>query len=206
MEKAVANILIIDDHRDNLVTLKALISDLFDGAEVYTATSGPEGIEIAKTHQTDVILLDILMPGMDGFSVCKIIKEDNNLCDIPVVFITALRENSANKVHALEVGAEGFLTKPFDENELVAVINTMLKIKKAGDFRKSEKLLLEKMVAERTDELQQELLLKMQLNERLTESEERFRTLFEKAPLGYQSLDGDGRIIEVNHMWLETLG
>ncbi len=136
MEKTVASILIIDDHGDNLVSLKAMISDLFSGICIYTAASGPEGIALAKAHQPDVILLDIQMPGMDGFSVCKIIKDDNNLCDIPVVFITALRENSADKVHALEVGDEkkaieawciDYISKPFEKDNLLALIKKHLR-------------------------------------------------------------------------------
>ncbi len=199
-------ILVIDDHRDNLLSCKALISDLFNGFGIHTASSGPEGIALAKAHHPDVIVLDILMPDMDGYEVCNILKNDETLCDIPVVFVTALRENSANKVRALNAGADGFLTKPIDETEFVAQIKAMLKIKEGNDFKKSEQHRLEKLVAERTNELQKELLLNRQMNERLYESEERFRALFEQAPLGYQSLDFDARIIEVNDMWLETLG
>lgn len=199
-------ILVIDDNADNLLSLKALIADLFSGFTTFTADSGMAGIELAKIHPPDVILLDILMPGLDGFEVCKMLKGDENLCDIPVVFVTALRENKENKMRALEAGADGFLTKPIDEEELVAHIKAMLKIKEASDFRKMEKQRLEEMVADRTKELQDELRQKLELNKRLKESEERFRGLFEKAPLGYQALDIDGRFIEVNETWLETLG
>jgi len=206
MDATLRKILVIDDNADNLLSLKAMIADLFSGIETYTATSGPEGIVLAKKHQPELILLDILMPGMDGFEVCNILKEDEALRDIPVVFVTALKENKENKMRALEAGAEGFLTKPVDEQELVAHINAMHKIKEANDFKKSEQQRLEQMVAERTKELENELRQKLELNKRLAESEERFRELFERAPLGYQSLDSDGRFIEVNESWLETLG
>lgn len=181
-------ILVIDDNADNLLSLKAMIADLFSGFDTYTATSGPEGIVLAKKHQPDLILLDILMPGMDGFEVCKILKEDETLRDIPVVFVTALKENKENKVRALEAGAEGFLTKPADEQELVAHINAMLKIKEANDFKKSEQQRLEQLVAERTQKLQDELRQKLELNKRLKESEERFRVAQEMSPDGFTIL------------------
>lgn len=148
-------ILVIDDNKDNLLALKALINDLFSECVTYVASGGHEGIEMAGRHHPDVILLDIIMPGMDGFQVCKILKADKNLCDIPVVFVTAMKENHENKVRALETGAEGFITKPIDMLELVAQIKAMLKIKAANDFRKTEKQRLEDLVNERTRELQE---------------------------------------------------
>jgi len=155
MEKAMRKILVIDDNEDNLLTLKAIITDLFEGFVTFTSTSGAKGIAMAKIHQPDVILLDILMPVMDGFEVCKILKEDESLRDIPVVFVTALKENKENKARAIEAGAEGFLTKPVEEQELVVHINAMIKIKEANDFRKSEKHRLEMLVNQRTKELQE---------------------------------------------------
>lgn len=154
MKHTSRRILVIDDNPDNLISLKAQITDLFNGFIVFTSTSGAEGIELAKKHQIDVILLDVLMPGMDGFDVCKILKTDEHLRDVPVVFVTALKENKVNKVRALEAGAEGFLTKPVDEQELVAQLTTMLKLKDANDFKQSEMLRLEQMVVERTQQLQ----------------------------------------------------
>ena len=183
-----ANILVIDDVADNLVSLQALIFDYFSGFDVFTATSGPEGIELAKSHPPDVILLDILMPGMDGFDVCTILKEEKTLCDIPVVFITALKENSANKVRALEVGADGFLSKPVDENELCAQIKAMLKIKAANDSRKSEKQRLATLVSERTKNLVEELRLNREMSKKLRQSEERFRVVQEISPDGFTIL------------------
>ena len=154
MKQVTRKILVIDDNPDNLISLKAQITDLFNGFTVYTATSGAAGIELAGQHQIDVILLDILMPGMDGFAVCKSLKTNDLLREIPVVFVTALKENRVNKVRALEVGADGFITKPVDEQELVAQLTTMLKVKDANDFKKSEMLRLEQMVVERTRQLQ----------------------------------------------------
>jgi two-component system cell cycle response regulator len=74
-----ARILAIDDIQDNLTSIKAIITDAFPDIEVYTALSGRQGVELARRVTPDIILLDILMPGMDGYEVCKIVKSDPNL-------------------------------------------------------------------------------------------------------------------------------
>jgi len=198
MGQSLKKILVIDDNPDNLLSIRALIADLFNSLVTITATSGSEGIDLAKKHQPDIILLDILMPELDGFEVCKILKADKQLQDIPVVFVTALKENKENKVNALKSGAEGFLTKPVDEQELVAQIYAMLKIKEANDLKKSEHGRLEKMVNERTIALQEELNLNREINRKLTESEERFRLLHESAGLGIGYYTPDGVVISYN--------
>jgi PAS domain S-box-containing protein len=155
MSEATKKVLVIDDNEDNLLTLKALITDLFSGFVTHIASGGVQGIELAKTHQPDVILLDIIMPVMDGFETCKILKEDEDLRDIPVVFVTAMKENRENKLCALESGADGFITKPIDDQELFAQIKSMLKISEANKYRKSERQRLEDIVNERTRKLQE---------------------------------------------------
>ena len=124
-------ILAIDDKNDNLISLSAILKDIFSDAEVFTALSGTKGLELATAEDPDVILLDILMPGMDGFEVCRRLKEDPIMREIPVVFITALKETKDTRYRALEVGAEGFLSKPIDEAELTVQVSAMLKIKAA---------------------------------------------------------------------------
>ena len=213
-------ILAIDDLRDNLTVLKAVITDAFPKAAVYTALNGKDGLELASTVNPDVIILDIIMPEMDGFEVCRRLKRTPELKDIPVVFLTALKTNKKSRIKALELGAEGFLGKPIDEPELIAQIRAMIKIKKSIDNKKNEKKRLETMVAERTRKLERaqsaslDLLedLKMEIDARkkaeflLRESERKFRLLFEDAPLSYQSLDRNGSYIQVNKVFLETTG
>jgi len=92
MENKKIKILAIDDNRDNLITLKAIISEALPQSLVYLEESGHRGIETAKHNHPDVILLDIVMPGMDGYQVCKILKADEKLSEIPVVFLTALKK------------------------------------------------------------------------------------------------------------------
>ena len=132
MEAKNLTILAIDDHRDNLTTLKAVLADAFPGARVLTALNGLKGIELAFAEDPDVILLDIVMPGMDGFEVCRRLKNDEGLRHIPVVFLTALKTGRESRIKALEVGAEAFLCKPIEDAELTAQIQAMAKIKAAN--------------------------------------------------------------------------
>ena len=133
-------ILAIDDNRDNLATLKAVAQDVLPGCALLTALNGPDGIELARTEDPDVILLDIVMPGMDGFEVCRRLKADEGLRDIPVVFLTALKTDRESRIKALDAGAEAFLSKPLDEQELVAQVRAMARLKaasRAGAMRMS---------------------------------------------------------------------
>ena len=93
MESRTIKILAIDDNPDNLITLKALIKEAFPDSLIFTALNGTRGLELASAENPDVILLDIVMPGMDGFDLCQLLKADKYLCNIPVIFITALKRS-----------------------------------------------------------------------------------------------------------------
>jgi len=122
-----------------------------------TALDGRVGLELARAHDPDVILLDIIMPGMDGYAVCRQLKADEHLRDIPVVFLTALHTDRESRVKALQAGAEGFLTKPPDELELTAQIKAMARLKAGSRMRRLERDELAVLVAERTRDLEAEL-------------------------------------------------
>ena len=155
MENKELKILAVDDIYDNLITLKALISEAFSNAEVLFALSGGEALSMAKRIMPDLILLDVVMPEMDGFEVCKALKADTQLVDIPVVFITALKGDKDSRIKGLDVGAEAFLAKPVDESELVAQIRAMSKIREANLLRRNEQEKLSEMVSEKTLQLEQ---------------------------------------------------
>ena len=157
MEADRLTILAIDDIQDNLTTLKAVIRDTFPEARVLTAQDGPAGIELALAEDPDVILLDIVMPGMDGFEVCRRLKADKWLQLIPVVFLTAQQGDRQSRIKALEIGGEAFLTKPIEEAELTAQIRAMAKIKAATVHQRQEKERLAVLVTDRTRELNLEL-------------------------------------------------
>ncbi|MBW8324244.1 MAG: PAS domain S-box protein [Prolixibacteraceae bacterium] len=140
-------ILAIDENNDNLNYLKAIIGGALPDTEFYAAPSVQEGIGLALKHDPDVILLD-------GFEVCRLLKQNQEVGIIPVVFFMASAGHKADRIKALDAGAEAFLTYPVDQSELAAQIKAMAKIKLANRQMRNEKELLANLVAERTRELE----------------------------------------------------
>jgi PAS domain S-box-containing protein len=187
MDDNLMKILAIDDNQDNLITIKAIIQEAFPEAIVYTALNGLKGIEMATTKDPDVILLDVIMPEMDGYEVCQKLKADSLASVIPVVFVTAIKGDRLGRIRALEVGAEAFLAKPIDESELIAQVKAMVKIKRANIMKRDENLKLSLLVDQRTSQLQvsntatlnlfedlrQEIEIKNEIEAALSESEAR---------------------------------
>ena len=221
MESKKMKILAIDDDKDNLTSIKALIQEAFPEAITRTALNGKRGLELAAAEDPDVILLDVVMPDMDGFEVCRVLKADKNLRDIPVVFITAAKGNKEGRILALEVGAEAFLGKPIETSELTAQIRAMVKIKSANIEKRTEKEHLTILIDEQVRELQETQTATLNLLEDLKNknearkkseaelrvSEERFRKVFEEGPLGMAMVDLiDGRILSVNRAYCDMLG
>ena len=116
------NLLVVDDTEINIDILLELLSDKY---EITVALDGPSALEIVAEEDIDLILLDIMMPNMDGYEVCQILKSNEKTKDIPVIFITAkIDENSIEK--AYDVGGIDYVTKPFKPKELLARIKTQL--------------------------------------------------------------------------------
>jgi two-component system cell cycle response regulator len=121
-----AQILVVDDVVANIKLLEAkLASEYYD---VITAKDGFEALQKTKEHKPDLVLLDVMMPGMDGFEACKKIKEDSEISHIPVVMVTALSEKS-DRLKGLESGADDFLTKPINDMALFARVKSLIRIK-----------------------------------------------------------------------------
>ena len=121
-----ARVLVVDDILPNIKLLEArLTAEYFD---VLTAMSGPEALAICAEGNCDIVLLDVMMPGMDGFEVCRRLKADPNTTHIPVVMVTAL-DQPADRVKGLEAGADDFLTKPVDEIALIARVRSLSRLK-----------------------------------------------------------------------------
>ena len=112
-----ARVLIVDDIPTNVRLLEARLSAEY--FEVLTASSGPEALAIVDSTNVDMILLDAMMPDMDGFEVCKRLKANYKTHHIPVLMVTALDQPS-DRVRGLEVGADDFLAKPVDDIQLMA--------------------------------------------------------------------------------------
>jgi signal transduction histidine kinase/response regulator RpfG family c-di-GMP phosphodiesterase len=178
MKSTQPKILAIDDHRDNLITLQAVLSDALPGYNLLTALDGVTGIEIARAEDPDAILLDIVMPNMDGFDVCSRLKSDERMKDIPVIFLTALGTDRESRVRALDVGAEAFLGKPWNDQEMVAQLRAMIKLKAANRMRRLVKEQLEELVVERTLELEKELSERKRVEAALRRSNENWGNTF----------------------------
>ncbi|MFA4915874.1 MAG: diguanylate cyclase [Syntrophales bacterium] len=121
-----SKILIIDDSRLIVQFGKSILNG--KGHEVFTADSGELGLEIALRDHPDLILLDLILPGIDGYEVCHRLKTTAQVQDIPVIMLTSKAE-PADKIKGLELGAVDYVTKPFDAGELIARVETHLRMK-----------------------------------------------------------------------------
>jgi PAS domain S-box-containing protein len=201
---AVQTVLIIDDDPTNL----AVLSDQLEqcGLGVVIARDGAEGLERAKLVKPDLILLDVVMPGMNGFETCRRLKSDESTREIPVIFKTSLSETS-DKVAGFEAGGVDYITTPFQVEEVLARVRTHLEL---GRLR----IQLEKRVEERTAELRAASeLLRLELAERgrseevLRKSEKRFAKIFQANPAAISiTRMSDGHIIDVNDSHIRLLG
>ena len=125
-----ARVLVVDDVLPNLKLLEArLTAEYFD---VVTATNGFEALEICESGDCDIVLLDVMMPGMDGFEVCRELKSNPATLHLPVIMVTAL-DQTADRVKGLEAGADDFLTKPIDEIALLARVRSLARLKLVVD-------------------------------------------------------------------------
>ena len=167
-------ILVVDDDADNRELLRVYLH--LAGYQVTTARNGEEALQKVERELLDLILLDVMMPGLDGYQVCAKLKADKATQFIPIVMITALHEQE-DRVKGIEAGADDFLSKPFDEHELMARVKSLLRIKGLHD----------------QVEQKNELLFKI-MNRYVTEE---VSTLILDAPDRYLKLGGESRIVTV---------
>lgn len=125
-----ARILVVDDIEANVRLLEAKLTAEY--YEVLTASDGPTALAMAAAERPDIVLLDVMMPGMDGFSVCRRLKDDPETRHVPVVLVTAL-DGRADRVAGLEAGADDFLTKPIDDVMLLARVRSLTRLKAVID-------------------------------------------------------------------------
>ncbi|HIK11741.1 MAG TPA: two-component system response regulator [Oscillatoriaceae cyanobacterium M33_DOE_052] len=125
-----SKILVVDDHPASRMTAVALLS--VEGYEILEADSGPAALAQVKEANPDVILLDVMMPGMDGFEVCRRLKQEEGTRLIPIIFITALNDRRS-RIRGIEAGGDDFLTKPFDHLELSARVKSLVRQKRLNE-------------------------------------------------------------------------
>lgn len=144
-------ILIVDDNPRNLQLLGNILRE--NNYNLEFATSGKEALEWLDEKKFDLVLLDIMMPEMNGYEVCRYIKQDPAMADMPVIFLTA-RTDKDSLVEGFDAGAQDYISKPFDMKELLLRVRTHLDLKLSREKLQEMNLLLEEKVKERTLELE----------------------------------------------------
>ena len=120
------SVLIVDDEQHIRLLIEQTLEELLDeGVELYTAADGDEALAAIEAQRPSLVFLDVMMPRRNGFEVCRSIKQELGLADTFVVMLTA-KGQAYDREHGLEVGADVYLTKPFDPDELVEAINKLL--------------------------------------------------------------------------------
>jgi adenylate cyclase len=168
----VPTILAVDDAPQNTRLLEAILTA--QGFDVVSASSGAEALEHAAAQVPDLVLLDIEMPGMNGYEVCRRLREDERTAFLPVVMLTVHQDEV--RLDAIEAGADDFLTKPFDQQELLARVRSLLRIKRYHDTIEKQAAeladwnrTLEARVAEQLEELEKMTRLRRFLSPTLAE-------------------------------------
>lgn len=123
-------VLVVDDNPQNLQVLGPMLEK--KGYDVAFATSGEQALEFASGEKPDLVLLDIMMPGMDGYQVCERLKKEKTTASIPVIFLTA-KSDTDDIVRGFEAGGVDYVTKPFNSAELLARVKTHLELKNARE-------------------------------------------------------------------------
>lgn len=150
MNDAAARILIVDDQPDNLLILEDLLGQHYT---VHAACDGPEALKrLADGDRPDLMLLDVVMPGMDGFEVCRRVKAASALRDIPVLLLTSL-DSAADEEYGLSLGADDFIHKPYSPPVVLARVNNHLKLARTSRQLRDRNHDLEQLVADRTREI-----------------------------------------------------
>ncbi|MFH2075095.1 MAG: response regulator, partial [Pseudomonadota bacterium] len=210
-------ILIVDDTPANLQLLTNLLKE--QGYLAYPASDGELALEFVRFTLPDLILLDIKMPGTDGYEVCRRLKADDQTRSIPIIFISVL-ENERDKVEAFQAGSVDYITKPIRSEEVLARVNTHLALRHAQlelEARNAEletaRNTLEERVRERSSELEQvnhtlreEINRHIQTLKALRESEARYRRIVDTANEGVWVIEPDSQTVSVNGRMAEMLG
>jgi PAS domain S-box-containing protein len=184
-----ARILIVDDERRNRQLLEIMLSQ--ERYDLRTASSGVEALEIAALDPPDLILLDVMMPEMDGYQVARTLKANPATTNIPLIMVTALDDRAA-RLLGLDAGAEEFLTRPVDRAELCVRARNLLRLKAYGEYFDKYSQTLELEVSSRTADV--------------IDSEHLYRSTFDAAPVGIVHVGRDGQWLRVNQRMCDLLG
>ena len=163
--KAKPVILVVDDISQNNDLLEAYLVP--QGYEIIKAVSGEEALEKLASNQIDLILLDVMMPGMDGFEVTRRIRQDKKTKLMPIILVTALKETE-DRIKGIQAGCDDYISKPFDKRELLARVQSLLKVKEYNDLMSNYRNELESEVINMTETLKQSNITLDEQNARLS--------------------------------------
>ena len=183
-----ASVLLVDDRPANLVALEATLRPL--GIRMVTAVSGPEALRRLLAEEFALVLLDVQMPGMDGFETATLMKRHPRTAHVPIIFVTAIHREASHLFTGYERGAVDYLTKPFDPNIL----------------RSKVRVFVDLFIKERQLREQSALMHERESRDREHRTEERFRALLDSMPLCVWALGADGTPVYANRSWLEYAG
>ncbi len=196
-------ILVVDDSPANIKFLSDMLTQR--GHTVLAASDGLMALRSVRSVQPDLILLDIIMPKLDGFKVCQHLKNSNDTRDIPIVFMTSLAD-TRDKVRGFEMGAADYITKPFQSEEVLARVDTLLSLhalRKRLEAQNTELMRSNDELARVNEALACRVEEQRQVEMALHESEERLRTLINAIPDIVAFKDGEGRWLEANDVDLK---
>ena len=194
------SILVVDDEEKNIKLIKGML--MKENYNFHGCPNAEEALKFLQDHKPDLILLDILMPGIDGFELCRMLKKNVSTRIIPVVMVTALKEREDRK-KALDAGAEDFLNKPLDQFELIARVKSLLRIKSYHD----ELINSYTEITKKNEALVKEIAERKRTESSLRQSEEKYRELVNHAPTGICEVDVQkARFISVNKVMCDYTG
>ena len=192
-------ILIVDDSRDNIDLVEEILSEA--GYEnILMARSGSKALAVIDEKKPDLIILDIMMPDISGYEVCKALHQNEKTSDIPIIMVTA-KTSVMDLKKGFEVGAFDYIKKPYEEAELIVRVQSALILKQSKDELKKknfELLTLTQQNQKTIKELDKEILEHKRLEKALMESEEKFRKIYENVNDEIIYLDKHGNIVDVN--------
>ena len=189
---AIKKILAVDDDITNLELFEAILTRYLPDHQVLLAYSGPEAIKIAREELPQTILLDVIMPGMNGFEVCRELKMNKLTKHIPVIMISALGQNIKDRISGLDSGADAFISKPFNKNELILQVKVMLRISNAEESLKIRNRGLKDFIEKQTREFH--------------DFTDRFQQISEYALVFFWEIDHEGLITYVSPGIKSVLG
>ncbi len=202
-------ILIVDDDPKGLYMLKTILKA--HGYEIMTAKNGRIALESARANPPDRIISDILMPVMDGYSLCEECKKDSKLKSIPFIFYTATYTDPGDEEYALSLGAERFIVKPVEPEKFIEIMDEVVRTSKSGKSatgqpKIDETAILKGHYERMAKKLEDKMLQLSGANKKLSKSEKKYRALFETAEDAIFVADKTGRFVEVNQAACGSLG